>query len=464
MNTETHTWGGRFRKHLDENFKRLNATLTVDRRLFEADVQVSFAWAECLFEASILRPDELSQIRIGLKSLLENVRANPTLLDQAVFEGVEDVHSFVEAKLFKMIGEPALKLNTGRSRNDQVVTDLRIWTRDHISLVVKTICSVQKAIVKTADNYKDITIPSYTHLQRAQPVLLAHHLLAYFEMFERDKSRLLQARERLNMMPIGSGAVAGTSFAVDREKLANTLGFSGPCKNSMDAVSDRDFVIEVVSNLSLISIHLSRLCEDLILFSTKEFGILELDDSVTTGSSLMPQKKNADSLELIRGKTGRVCGNLQALFMIMKALPMAYNKDMAEDKERLFDSVDTVLACLKVMATVVETLVVNKTATTLASQDGGLLATEIADYLAKKGIPFRKAHHIVGQLVLKASEDRLEITSFALSDFQAVEQSFDSSVFSVLTPEAAIAAKNVTGGTSRLQVRQRLEAAARSLE
>ena len=452
----THLWGGRFRKPLDENFRRLNATLSVDRRLIGPDIQVSISYADCLCDVGVLTEEERDRIKNGLAKIRNSTNEQSGIIDQAILEGVEDIHSFVELELFKLVGDSALKLNTGRSRNDQVVTDLRIWTKEHIDYLLVALTDVQKAIVDAAEGNIDIIVPGYTHLQRAQPVMFAHHLLAYFEMFERDKSRLRDAKQRLNVMPLGAAALAGTNFNIDRESLARQLGFSTVTKNSMDSVSDRDFVIEVASAIGLISIHLSRLAEDFILFSTREFNFIELDDSVTTGSSLMPQKKNADSLEIIRGKTGRICGNVQALFMLMKALPMTYNKDMAEDKQLLFDSVDTITNCLKVMCKVMETFDVNISETETSIRDGDLMATEIADYLVRKKIPFRKAHHAVGQLILLAKKKGVDLTQLTLHDFQSIEEQFDNTVFSILNANAAIEAKNSVGGTSKLQVTTQL--------
>src|SRR3989440_3800839 len=350
-------WGGRFSSEADAGFAQFNESFSFDRRLFEVDVRASIAHCDGLVSAAVLTAAEADQIKAALKTIAETGRTNPKYFDDFPSE---DVHSFVEARLTEMIGDLGRKLHTGRSRNDQVATDLRLWTREEIDRLQLLISQAQRALIDLAEANREIVIPGYTHLQRAQPILLAHWCLAYFEMLARDRERFADVRGRVNVMPLGSAALAGTSYAIDREAVARALGFDSVSRNSLDAVSDRDFVIEFVGAAALMMMHLSRLAEDIILYSTVEFGFFELSDAVATGSSQMPQKKNPDSMELVRGKAGRVFGHLASLLATMKGLPLAYNKDMQEDKEALFDAVDTLNACLGVTATVLRNLRVNE--------------------------------------------------------------------------------------------------------
>src|SRR5258706_12197435 len=351
-------WGGRFKGAADPGFAEFNQSFDFDRRLFEVDVRASIAHCEGLAAGSVLTANDSEQIRSALTTILERGRTDAAYFDELA---AEDVHSFVEARLVELVGDAGRKLHTGRSRNDQVATDLRLWLREEIDRLTNTLRGTQKALLDLAEANRAGVMPGYTHLQRAQPILFAHWCLAYFEMLARDRQRLTEARTRVNVLPLGSAALAGTSYPIDRDAVALELGFEAVSRNSLDAVSDRDFCVEFVGAAAPIMMHLSRLAEEVILYSTSEFGFFELSDAVATGSSLMPQKKNPDSMELVRGKAGRVFGHLTALLMLMKGLPLAYNKDMQEDKEALFDTVDTVKACLEVTGTVLRNLRLNET-------------------------------------------------------------------------------------------------------
>jgi argininosuccinate lyase len=375
----------------------------------------------------------------------------------------EDVHSFVETKLVQLIGDAGGKLHTGRSRNDQVATDFRLVVREALDTLVQFTVDTQKNLLAFAEANETTPIPGYTHLQRAQPVLLAHWSLAYFEMLARDRMRLADARRRVNVLPLGAGALSGNSYQIDRAEIALELGFEAISRNSLDAVSDRDFCVEFVAACSLIMSHLSRIAEDIILYSSTEFGFFELNDAVATGSSLMPQKKNPDSMELVRGKSGRVFGDLQALLTMLKGLPLAYNKDMQEDKEPVFDAFDTTAACLKITSTVLSGITVNQERARAAASSGYMNATEVADYLVRKGMPFREAHEVVGRAVIRAIEQRVELEQLELSEFRALSDLFDDDVYEALSLEATLRAKGTTGGTSPEQVHEALKLARASL-
>jgi argininosuccinate lyase len=434
-------WGGRFEGKIDPGFAEFNNSYRFDRRLFEADVTASIAYCQSLEDAKVITAAEGNQIRAALDTILKSGPVE----DPAA----EDVHSFVEARLIEMIGDVGRKLHTGRSRNDQVATDFRLWLRSSIDELNETIRDAQSALLDFAEANRDVVIPGYTHLQRAQPVLLAHWCLAYFEMLARDRERVSEVRRRVNIMPLGSAALAGTSFPINREALANALGFEGVSRNSLDAVSDRDFCVEFLSACSLIMVHLSRLAEDIILYATSEFGFFELGDAIATGSSLMPQKKNPDSMELVRGKAGRVFGDLMALLTTLKGLPLAYNKDMQEDKEAVFDAFDTVAASLRVSATVLRNIRVDKERAAAAASSGYMNATELADYLVRKGMPFRQAHEVVGKIVMKAIESGKELEQMDLSEF-------GEDVYEALSLERTLAAKSQIGGTAREAVDREL--------
>jgi argininosuccinate lyase len=457
--TDTKTdklWGGRFTGKADSGFAKFNQSFSFDRRLFEADIRGSIAHSGGLVAAGVLTTQEANQIASGLEQILAHGKSNPKYFDELASE---DVHSFVETRLVELIGDLGRKLHTGRSRNDQVATDLRLWLRDEIDALGTMLRDAQAALLDFAEANNDVAIPGYTHLQRAQPIVLAHWCLAYFEMLARDRQRLTEVRKRVNVMPLGSAALAGTSFPIDREAVARALGFDFVSANSLDAVSDRDFVIEFVSAASMLAMHLSRLAEDIILYCTSEFGFFELSDAVATGSSLMPQKKNPDSMELVRGKAGRIFGHLQSLLTTMKGLPLAYNKDMQEDKEALFDTVDTVSGCLSVTMTVLRNIQVDKPRAREAATNGYLNATEMADYLSRQGIPFREAHEIVGRMVMHAIESGVEINELPLDTMRSFSAVIGPDVFDALSLEQTLAAKSQIGGTSPARVAPELHSA-----
>ena len=454
--SEKNLWGGRFEGNADPQFAEFNSSFRFDRRLFDADVRASIAWCEALERAGVVSSAEASQIKSGLESI--QAQGAPT------GSSAEDVHSFVEARLVELIGDTGRKLHTGRSRNDQVATDFRIWMREALDTLSGLVRQVQTALTDFAENNLDVVIPGYTHLQRAQPVLLAHWCLAYFEMLRRDRERFAETRRRVNVLPLGSAALAGTSFPIDRQALAESLGFEAVTRNSLDAVSDRDFCVEFLSDCALVMVHLSRLAEDVILHSTTEFGFFELGDAIATGSSLMPQKKNPDSMELVRGKAGRVFGDLAGMLTTLKGLPLAYNKDMQEDKEAVFDSFDTVAACLQVTTTVLRNITVNKERTLAAASTGYMNATELADYLVRKGMPFREAHEVVGKIVRRAIEEGKELEQLLLTDLQAFSPLIAEDVHVALSLDQTLSSKSRTGGTSPASVSTALAQARESLK
>ena len=371
----------------------------------------------------------------------------------------EDVHSFVEARLVEVVGDAGRKLHTGRSRNDQVATDLRLWLRDAIDQLSERVRSTQAALLEFAEANAAAVLPGYTHLQRAQPILFAHWCLSYFEMLARDRERLSETRRRVNVMPLGSAALAGASFPIDREAVARELGFEGISRNSLDAVSDRDFCVEFAGACALIMVHLSRLAEEVILYSTSEFGFFELSDAVATGSSLMPQKKNPDSMELVRGKAGRVFGHTVSLLTMLKGLPLAYNKDMQEDKEAVFDAFDTTAACLEVSSLVLRNVQLNVDRMRAAASKGMMNATELADYLVRKGVPFRKAHETVGKIVVRAIEKEMELGELSLAELRSFSDEIESDVFESLTLEQTLGSKSLEGGTAPERVAEALVSA-----
>ncbi|MEQ1923296.1 MAG: argininosuccinate lyase [Pyrinomonadaceae bacterium] len=454
-------WGGRFSEKPHETFAEFNDSFRFDRRLFAADVRASIAHANGLAGAGVLTAAETAEITTGLSGMLDAASA-----DAGYFDGsdAEDVHSFIEGKLIAAIGDAGRKVHTGRSRNDQVATAFRLWLRDETDAISAFIGDLQSAIVDLAARHEDAILPGYTHLQRAQPVMFAHWCLAYFEMLRRDSERLADARKRINIMPLGSGALAGTGFAIDRAAVAAELGFDGISANSLDAVSDRDFAVEFTSACSLIMVHLSRLAEDLILYCSTEFGFVTLSDAVSSGSSLMPQKKNPDALELLRGKAGRIFGHNMSLLSMLKGLPLAYNKDMQEDKQAVFDTVDTVQICLRAAAIVIENATVNEEKTLAAATHGYLNATELADYLVKKGLPFRTAHETVGRIVLFAIEQGKELNELTIESLREFLPEIDGDVFEALSIESTLAAKNTIGGTSPKRVADALASAKKYLE
>ena len=449
-------WGGRFTQAADSRFKSFNDSLRFDYRLAEQDIVGSIAWSKALVSVNVLSVQEQQQLEQALNHLLQSVQQDP---EQILASDAEDIHSWVEQKLIEQVGDLGKKLHTGRSRNDQVATDLKLWCRDqgvHLLLALKTL---QQQLVAVAAEHQSTVLPGYTHLQRAQPVTFTHWCLAYLEMFERDESRLTDALARLNTSPLGSGALAGTAYAIDREVLAADLGFTRATRNSLDAVSDRDHVMELMSVASISMLHLSRLAEDMIFYTTGEAGFIELADTVTSGSSLMPQKKNPDALELIRGKTGRVYGALAGMMMTVKALPLAYNRDMQEDKEGLFDALDTWFDCLQMAGLCFDGIKVNAARTLEAAKQGYSNATELADYLVAKGIPFREAHHIVGVAVVAAIGKGVALEELCLAELQQFSPLIEQDVYPILTIESCLEKRCALGGVSPKQVAHALQQA-----
>lgn len=452
-------WGGRFSDKQDDFFFRFNESFSFDRRLAAVDILGSKAYARGLERAGIFRGDELEQVIAGLDQLLARVETDQSFVEQGLRDNYEDVHSFVEFELTKLVGALGKKLHTGRSRNDQVATDLRLYLRGEIDSTVELMQDLQEALLNKAQQHENVVMPGYTHMQKAQPILFAHYLLSYYEMLKRDMGRLFDTRKRVNVLPLGSGALSGNSVSIDRKFLAEQLGFEGITANSLDATSDRDFAVEFMSAASLCMVHLSRLSEDLILYSTDEFQFVRMGDQVSTGSSLMPQKKNPDALELIRGKTGRVIGQQVALLTILKGLPMCYNKDLQEDKEALFDSLDTLKACLRVMRLVIETMTVNEDRMQHEALKGYMNATDLADYFVDKGVPFREAHHIVGEIVVFALKKGVSLSELALRDYLSFSPLVDVDVFQALEVKSVLNRKASAGGTAPNRVHAALEQA-----
>jgi argininosuccinate lyase len=445
---------GRFKKKMDKLVVEYTTSLPFDWRLYPYDIAGSIAHARMLAKQGIILPKEAETLIKGFNSIKKEI-------EQGEFQfkpELEDIHMNIEARLVEKVGEVGGKLHTARSRNDQVALDLRLFARDAIATTVLGLRKLQGELINLAEANKDVIIPGYTHLQPAQPVLLAHHLLAYFEMLQRDFARFNDCLERTDVLPLGSGALAGVTYDVDRRFLAKELGFSQLSQNSMDAVSDRDFVLEYEAAASICMMHLSRLAEEIILWSSAEFNFVELDEAYATGSSIMPQKKNPDVAELARGKTGRVYGRLMALLTTMKGLPLAYNRDMQEDKEGFFDTVETILSTLEVLAGMVSTLRVKKENARGAAERGYILATDLADYLVRKGEAFRDAHGIVARLVSYAAEKNKPFSKLSLTEYKKFSPRFDKDVYSI-TLESAVAARDVVGGTAPGQVKRALAAA-----
>ncbi|MBO0857459.1 MAG: argininosuccinate lyase [Chloracidobacterium sp.] len=448
-------WGGRFTGETDKIFAAFNASFSIDRRLIFADLQACAVHARALGRAGVLPESEVEAITDGLKKIGE-MAAEQGFLERPEYAGTEDVHSFIESRLVELIGPTGYKLHTGRSRNDQVVVATRLFLRGEIVAIDETIRDTQRAIIELAERYAGDPLPGYTHMQKAQPVLFAHFLLAYFQMFSRDRQRLADVKRRVNSLPLGSGALAGTNFTVDREWMATELGFNGVTRNSLDAVSDRDYVIEFISASAITMAHLSRLAEDLIIYSTQEFGFIKLGDAISTGSSLMPQKKNPDSLELIRGKSARVFGHLTAALTMVKGLPLAYNKDLQEDKEALFDTIDALTGSLRVAATVLRNIELDRERARAAAITDYTNATDLADYLVRKGLEFRKAHEVIGHVVVYAIDQGRELQELTIDECRRFSPLFDEDLFDAISLESSLAGKNQIGGTSPEQVREEL--------
>ena len=442
-------WGGRFKEKASVQFKKFNDSLPVDYRMAVQDIVGSIAWAQAIHEVGVINKDELTRLTAALNELKESVEENPK---QILLSDAEDIHSWVEIQLIEKTGDLGKKLHTGRSRNDQVATDLKLWCKETGGDLLFALVNLQQAMMNLAEREKDTVLPGYTHLQRAQPVTFSHWCLAYVEMFNRDIGRLKDALYRLDVSPLGSGALAGTAYPIDRNALANRLGFRTATMNSLDAVSDRDHVIELLASASISMVHLSRFAEDLVFYNSGEAGFVEMSDLVSSGSSLMPQKKNPDACELIRGKAGRVFGSLTGMLTTMKALALAYNKDMQEDKEGLFDALDTWQECMEMAVLVADGLKVNRSRTLAAAQQGYANATELADYLVGKNIPFREAHHIVGEVVLAAIEKGCPLEDLTLAQLQAFSSQIEQDVYQHLSIESTLDKREALGGTSRAQV------------
>jgi argininosuccinate lyase len=453
-------WGGRFTEATNALVEEFTASISYDWRLYPYDIVGSMAHAAMLAKTGIITKKEASQIIRGLENILSEISNGKFSFSV----GLEDIHMNIESRLIEKIGPVGGKLHTARSRNDQVALDIRMCLRDEIAAIHDLLKMLQKVIVDMADRNQDVVLPGYTHLQRAQPVLFGHHLLAYYEMFERDRGRLEDCFRRTNVLPLGAGALAGTVLPIDRSFVAKQLGFSGICENSMDAVSDRDFAIEFVAACAQIMMHLSRLSEELVIWSSSEFGFITISDAFTTGSSIMPQKKNPDVAELTRGKTGRVYGSLTALLTIMKGLPLAYNRDMQEDKEPLFDAADTVSHSLSVFAKMLNEVTVNRQAMHGAAEDGFITATDLADYLVKKGLPFRQAHEIVGRAVLYAMQSGCSLSSVPLAEYRNLSPLIGQDVYAAISVESSVGRRVSQGGTAPRNLRKRLAALKKKLK
>jgi argininosuccinate lyase len=452
-------WSGRFEEPVDERVRRFTASASFDQRLAKYDIEGSLAHARMLAARRILSRRDLGAIARGLARIRREI-------DAGTFRwsiDAEDVHLNIERRLVALVGEPGKRLHTARSRNDQVATDMRLWLRDEIDATEELIRNIQKNLLDQAERHAALVMPGFTHLQVAQPVTFGHHLLAYVEMFARDQERLVQVRSRVNRLPLGAAALAGTSFPIDRERVARELGFEGLCENSLDAVSDRDFAVEFCAFAALAMVHLSRLAEELVLWASPRFGFVRLPDRFCTGSSIMPQKKNPDVPELARGKTGRVAGHLVALLTLMKGQPLAYNKDNQEDKEPLFDAVDTLKDCLAVFAPLVAGLEPVAAAMRAATLEGHATATDLADYLVRKGMAFRDAHGVVARAVREAERAGVDLAALPLAKLKAFSSLIASDVKKVLTPEGSVAARSHRGGTAPAEVRRAIARARKRL-
>jgi argininosuccinate lyase len=448
-------WGGRFTKETNKLVEEFTASIPFDQKLAKEDIAGSMAHVQMLGECGIIPQEDAEQIKNGLltiKKMLDNNEVEFLIED-------EDIHMNIERLLTEKIGQVGGKLHTGRSRNDQVAVDMHLYLRTKTTEIIKLVEDVQSSLIEQAKANIETLIPGYTHLQRAQPVSFAHHLMAYFWMFERDKDRLVDSLKRINWMPLGSGALAGTTFPINRERVAEILGFDTIYPNSMDAVSDRDFILEFLSIGSIIMTHISRISEELVIWSSQEFQFVELDDSFCTGSSIMPQKKNPDVPELLRGKTGRAYGNLIGLLTVLKGLPLAYNKDLQEDKEGMFDTVETLEGSLKLLAPMIETMTVKKDVMRKAINNDFSNATDIADYLVTKGLPFREAHEIIGKIVLYAIQNQKFLLDLSFEEYQQFSSLFEDDIYEVLSPEHVVAVRNSFGGTSPEQVKKQIELA-----
>ena len=453
-------WGGRFEHDVDGFTQAFGASLPVDRRMYDQDIRGSIAHAHMLYDAGVLSMDDVKSIESGLLDIKRDIESGKFFFDI----NDEDIHMAIEAELTRRIGDAGKRLHTGRSRNDQVATDTHLYMKDILGQLMDANIALRRALLQKAQEGRSMIMPGYTHMQHAQPVLFAHHMLAYVNMFERDFQRLANARCAADVNPLGSAALAGTSYPIDRSITTEELGFSRMTSNSLDGVSDRDYLLDAIYACSVSSLHLSRLCEELILWSTSEFGYITLSDSYSTGSSIMPQKKNPDFAELIRGKTGRVIGDMVSLMITLKSLPLAYNKDLQEDKGAAFDAVDTLMDCYICASGMISTMSLNPDAMLESSKDGFMEATDIADYLVKKGTPFREAHEIVGHLVLECEKKGKRLPELTLDELKAESDVFEDDIISVIDLRSIIEARSIVGGTASSSVEHQLEAANRSIE
>jgi len=449
-------WGGRFTKPTNQLVEEYTASIRFDKKLATYDVQGSLAHVRMLKKCGIVTDTEADMIVDGLQTVAAKIETGEAELNEAH----EDIHMNVEKLLIDEIGSVGGKLHTGRSRNDQVALDMRLYLRDIVLELIQLLTAVQQSLYKQAESNMDTILPGYTHLQRAQPVLFAHHMLAYVFMFQRDIERLADSLKRINKMPLGAGALAGTTFSIDREYVAQELHFDSICENSLDAVSDRDFVVEFLSDASIIAMHLSRLCEEMVQWSSAEFNFIELDDAFCTGSSMMPQKKNPDVAELVRGKTGRVYGHLNGMLTMLKGLPLAYNKDMQEDKEGMFDTAETLRGALSLFAPMIETMAVKKVSMYEAVRQDFSNATDLADYLTGKGMAFRDSHEAVGNIVLYCIHHNKYLLDLSLDEFRSFSEVIEADIFEALSPEMVVNARQAPGGTAVQSVRKQLEKAA----
>ncbi|MEJ2800943.1 argininosuccinate lyase [Comamonadaceae bacterium PP-2] len=452
LDKKSEAWSALFSEPMSDLVMRYTASVFFDKRLWKADIAGSLAHADMLAAQGIIGADDLTAIQQGMARITQEI-------ESGAFEwklALEDVHLNIEARLTQLAGNAGKRLHTGRSRNDQVATDVRLWLRDEIDLIDGLLSDLQKALVEIADRHVDVILPGFTHLQVAQPVSFGHHMLAYVEMFARDAERFSDIRRRVNRLPLGAAALAGTSYPLDRERVARTLGMEGVCQNSLDAVSDRDFAIEFTSAASLAMIHISRFSEELVLWMSQSFGFIDIADRFCTGSSIMPQKKNPDVPELARGKTGRVVGHLMGLITLMKGQPLAYNKDNQEDKEPLFDTVDTLKDTLRIFAEMVGGITVKAEAMERAALKGYATATDLADYLVKKGLPFRDAHETVAHAVKTAIQEGVDLSELSLDVLKTFNPAIEQDVYAVLTLRGSLEARNVLGGTSPVQVRAQI--------
>ena len=443
-------WGGRFTKETDKLVYNFNASISFDQKFYAQDIRGSIAHVTMLQKQGILTKEEKESIIEGLKGIQADVE-NGTL---EITDEYEDIHSFVEANLIDRIGDAGKKLHTGRSRNDQVALDMRLYTRDEIEALDTLLKELLEVLLKLMKEHIETYMPGFTHLQKAQPVTLAHHLGAYFEMFKRDRLRMKDIRKRMNYCPLGAGALAGTTYPLDREYTAELLGFDGPTLNSMDSVSDRDYLIEMLSAMSTVMMHLSRFCEEVIIWNSNEYQFVEIDDAYSTGSSIMPQKKNPDIAELVRGKTGRVYGALVSLLTTMKGIPLAYNKDMQEDKELVFDAIDTTKGCLALFMGMLRTMRFRKQRMEDSAKNGFTNATDAADYLVNHGVPFRDAHGIVGQLVLYCIDKNIALDDMSLEEYKAISPVFEEDIYEAISMKTCVEMRNTIGAPGKSAMEQ----------